>query len=157
MLEILLHLKIFVNNSYKETRSLKNQVSYSLIQLIDNISNYMNNGINEEDDISISPYEFKNIFAKKHSLFNNNEQQDCIEFLRVLFEDLSKENNRISENYSYKELDTHNKDKKTIITDFHKLFLEKENSFVIENFYIQILNTYIYANVDMRIILVKKC
>ena len=73
-LQIILHLKIFVNNLYKEKRSLKNQVSNSLLQLIDNISNYMNNGINEEDDISISPYEFKNIFAKKHSLFNINEQ-----------------------------------------------------------------------------------
>ena len=142
-LQIILHLKIFVNNLYKESRLLKNQVSNSLIQIIDNISNYIDNGIKEDDDISISPYEFKNIFAKNHPLFNNNEQQDCVEFLRILFEDLSKENNRISENYSYKELDTHNKDKKTIITDFHKLFLEKENSFVIENFYIQILNTYI--------------
>ena len=142
-LQIILHLKIFVNNLYKESKLLNNEVSNSLIQTIDNISIYMNNEIKEDNDISISPYEFKNIFAKKHSLFNNNEQQDCVEFLRILFEDLSKENNRVKENYSYKELDTHNKDKKTIITDFHKLFLEKENSFIIDNFYIQILNTYI--------------
>ena len=103
----------------------------------------MNNENKEEKDISLSPYEFKYIFAKNHSLFNNNEQQDCIEFLRILFEDISKENNRVKEKYSYKELETYNKDKKTIIRDFHKLFLEKENSFIIDNFYIIILNTYI--------------
>ena len=103
----------------------------------------MNNENKEEKDISLSPYEFKYIFAKNHSLFNNNQQHDCIEFLRILFEDLSKANNRVKEKYSYKELETHNKDIKTIIRDFHKLFLEKENSFIIDNFYIQILNTYI--------------
>ena len=52
----------------------------------------------EEKDISLSPYEFKYIFAKNHSLFNNNQQHDCIEFLRILFEDLSKANNRVKEN-----------------------------------------------------------
>ena len=103
----------------------------------------MNNENKEEKDIFLSPYEFKYIFAKNHSLFNNNQQDDCIEFLRILFEDLSKANNRVKEKYSYKELETHNKDIKTIIRDFHKLFLEKENSFIIDNFYIQILNTYI--------------
>ena len=118
-------------------------MSKSLIQILDNISKNMNNENKEDIDISLSPYEFKYIFAKIHSLFNNNEQQDCIEFLRILFEDLNKENNRVKEKYSYKELETYNKDKKTIIKDFHKLFLEKENSFIIDNFYIQIFK-YLY-------------
>ena len=62
----------------------------------------MNNKKLDDNGISISSYEYKNIFSKKHSLFNNNEQQDYIEFLRFLFEDLNQENNRNKENLIYR-------------------------------------------------------
>ena len=63
----------------------------SLHQILDNIWKYTNNDNKEDKEISLSTYEFIYIFATNHFLFNNNEQQDCIEFLRILFEDLSQE------------------------------------------------------------------
>ena len=52
------------------------------------------------------------------------------------------ENNRIKEKYIYRELDTHNKSKESLVQEFHKLFLEKEDSFIIDIFYVQLLNIY---------------
>ena len=75
-------------------------------------------------------------------MFSNDDQQDCSEFLRVLLEDISKENNRIKGNYIYEELEKNNKTKQELLKKFHNLFIKKENSFIVDNFYIQLLNTY---------------
>ena len=71
------------------------QLTNSLILLIDQIKNIISLSKSDYSNLSISPSDFKSKFENKHSLFRNNDQQDCSEFLRVLLEDISKENNRL--------------------------------------------------------------
>ena len=92
--------------------------------------------------LSISPYEFKSNFEYKHSLFNNGDQQDCAEFLRFLLEDISKENNRIKGKFIYEEIEYNNQSKQEVVENFHNFFIKKEDSFIVDSFYIQLLNIY---------------
>ena len=57
-------------------------------------------------------------------------------------EDINQENNRIKRYYIYEELDKNNKTKQELVKEFHNLFIKKEDSFIVDNFYIQLLNTY---------------
>ena len=104
-LQILIHLKNFVNYLFNIKDFHNKQLTYSLILLIDQIKNIISISKSDYSNLSISPSDFKSKFENKHSLFNNNDQQDCSEFLRVLLEDISKENNRIKGNYIYEELE----------------------------------------------------
>ena len=49
-----------------------------MLNLLDGISEFMNNKKIYDTELCIIPYEYKNIFSKKHNLFNNNEQKDCV-------------------------------------------------------------------------------
>ena len=141
-IQILFHLKNFVNNLFNIKDLNNKQLTNSLILLIDQIKNIISLSKSDYSNLSISPSDFKSKFENKHSLFSNDDQQDCSEFLRVLLEDISKENNRIKGNYIYEELDKNNKTKQELVKEFHNLFIKKEDSFIVDNFYIQLLNTY---------------
>ena len=90
---------------------------------------------------SFSPSSFKSDFSKKHKAFTRG-QHDSIEFLRTLLDDISKEIN-INQNISaYKELTTTGKSKKEQNLEYHNFFIGRENSIIIDTFYIQMINIF---------------
>ena len=81
-LQILFHLKNFVNNLFNIKDLNNKQLTNSLILLIDQIKNIISLSKSDYSNLSISPSDFKSKFENKHSLFSNDDQQDCSEFLR---------------------------------------------------------------------------
>ena len=88
---------------------------------------------------SFSPSNFKNQFCLKHNEYIQG-QHDSIEFLRTLLDDISKEIN-VNKNI-YKELTTEGKSKMQQNIEYHNFFIGRENSFIIDIFYIQIINIF---------------
>jgi ubiquitin C-terminal hydrolase len=82
---------------------------------------------------SFSPLNFIKRFYLKHPLFATG-QQDAIEFLRVLLNDVSIENNNIKTNIPYKILNLNGIKKDEASVLFHNNFISRENSLVINNF-----------------------
>ena len=79
---------------------------------------------------------FVNNCSTKHSNFTGLIQNDCIEFLRTLFEDISLELNESKKIYIYKMLN--NEDylsKKLSYMEYLKLANDKEKSIITETFY----------------------
>ena len=72
-----------------------------------------------------------------------NSQEDCVEFITVFLNDLSAENNKNISPQTYKELSCSGKSKSEASKEFHINYIRNENSAVIENFYFQIMNTYV--------------
>ena len=90
---------------------------------------------------SFSPFSFKSDFSTKHKAFTRG-QHDSIEFLRTLLDDISKEIN-INQNISaYKELTTTGKSKEEQNLEYHNFFIGRENSIIIDVFYIQMINIF---------------
>ena len=141
-LQILFHLKIFMLNLINIKDFQNKPITRSLLLLIEQIKNIMSFSNLDYSMLSISPYEFKSNFEYKHSLFNNGDQQDCAEFLRFLLEDISKENNRIKGKFIYEEIEYNNQSKQEVVENFHNFFIKKEDSFIVDSFYIQLLNIY---------------
>lgn len=141
-LQILFHLKNFIINLSNIKDFQNKQITRSLVLLIEQIKNIMNFSNLDFSMQAISPYEFKRCFEYKHSLFNNDDQQDCAEFLRFLLEDISQENNRIKKKFIYEELEFNNQSRQEVVENFHNFFIKKEDSFIVDNFYIQLLNIY---------------
>ena len=109
-LQILLHCKIFVESCFKYKNPFKNNITNSFIDIGFEMINKENNVENEAYIIkSFSPKNFYNEFIKKHPIFQNG-QQDSIEFLRVLLNDISLENNR-NKLSDYKELNLNGNNK----------------------------------------------
>ena len=88
-----------------------------------------------------SPNEFKQIFSEKHKRFSIG-QQDAIEFIRIFLDDISKENNLNKSLGSYKELDDLNKSKMQLSKEYDNFFKMRENSFIIDLFYIRQINFF---------------
>ena len=91
---------------------------------------------------SVSPTSFKEAFGRKHRKFNGYSQHDSQELLRHLLEDISSEMN-LSKSKVFRELDTKDKSLLVLNDDYHKLFLERENSVVTDIFYGQFCNTFL--------------
>ena len=90
---------------------------------------------------SFSPLNFKENFGSLHKDYRRG-QHDSIEFLRTLLDDISKELN-INKNISaYKELTTEGKSKIEQNQEYHNFFLSRENSIIIDTFYIQMINIF---------------
>ena len=70
-------------------------------------------------------------------------QHDVIEFLRIIFNDLIKENNLNLIKAAYKELDSEGLDKKQLSIKYADYFRSREDSFINNLFYIQLINIYI--------------
>ena len=70
-------------------------------------------------------------------------QHDSIEFMRILLNDIHKENNINDTPIPYQELDDTNKTKQQLSEEYHNYFLNRENSFIVDLFYIQQINTFI--------------
>ena len=99
----------------------------------DDLNNFFNN--------CYTPFNFHLLFSKKHPTFNIG-QHDASEFLRILFDDLSKENNIVINKTKYKEFDLNNTNKTKLIEEYHKFYIERENSFIIDIYYTQLTNIF---------------
>ena len=85
----MLHCKDLITSlSRKELyiKTLKSSILYMFLKICYYIINAQNTN-NHYIDISF----FVNYFSTKHSNFTGLIQNDCIEFLRILFEDISLE------------------------------------------------------------------
>ena len=110
----------------------------------DEIYKFQNyNFLDKEKRISVSPKKLLNIFCKMHPIYKDS-QEDVVEFLRVLLNELSFENNYNS-NGKYKELSFEGKSKSISSKEYHNNYIKKENSAVIKNYYFQMINIYIYS------------
>ena len=80
----------------------------------------------------------------KHPNFGQNEQNDSIEFYRVLSEDVNIELNEAGKKFKYKEIMYSNDNDKVVMNEeFIECFKEKENSIITQNFYSQLISSYI--------------
>lgn len=88
------------------------------------------------------PKELLTTFCQKHKKFKGYIQHDAQEFLRILLEDISNDLNKVKKVPDYKELKLKNKSKVQANIAFHDLFLEREDSIIIELFYGQVCNIF---------------
>jgi len=70
-----------------------NEILNEFLEILFAILNYKYNEDNNYLINSYSPIKFKNYFIENHQNFKEG-QQDTIEFLRVLFDNISMETNR---------------------------------------------------------------
>ena len=89
-----------------------------------------------------NPINFKNLFALKHPLFSEG-QQDSMEFIRILLEDLSTENNNNKNLPSHMIINNEYKGKVKVFKEFLKNFKSREDSFINNIFYLQLINKFI--------------
>ena len=135
-------LILYKNNSLLNNNSISSlflNLCYSLIQKKYSIEqSYMSHTYSLS---SFSPSSFKSAFCLKHIDYIRG-QHDSIEFLRTLLDDMSKEIN-INKNISaYKELTTKGKTKEEQNKEYHEFFISRENSIIIDLFYIQTINIF---------------
>ena len=161
ILQALIHNSPFINIFFKEYRSIKNQdISEALLDLIYLASKeeytYSAQNIFERSSwYSFSPIKFKNAFSSKHTQFQIG-QQDAIEILRILLVDINKENNSNRYFVPYRILETVSKTKEDLSREYHNLLLTKENSIIINTFYIQLINSFRCQCKYLNLILSKK-
>jgi len=133
----------FKNN--KSNQILTNSfldICYSLIETkYSRERNYTNSYYYSLNSFSYSPSSFKRDFCSKHIDYIRG-QHDSIEFLRTLLDDISKEININQNISSYKELTTEGKSKEEQNKEYHNFFIGRENSIIIDIFYIQIINVF---------------
>lgn len=134
---------VYMKNNDKSNKILTNSflnVCYSLVEKkYSNERNYSSSYYYSLN--SFSPSNFKRDFCAKHNDYIRG-QHDSIEFLRTLLDDISKEIN-INQNISaYKELTTIGKSKEEQNKEYHTFFIGRENSIIIDTFYIQIINIF---------------
>ena len=147
ILQILIHTRQFVedmividsdNNIKPITTSLNSLFKNILIDKKEIIKGDNKSFISQ---YSYSPIEFKENFCKLYPAYESG-QQDCLEFLRILFEVLSRENNKNYKITYYKELDTKDKSKSQLNKEYHQNFINRENSFIALYYYQQIINIF---------------
>ena len=142
-LQILLHIKTFVEKLFYQEINSNKTITNNIIELCKNILEIQNRNLepNIKAELYFKPLKFRNIFIKEHPNFSN-EQQDVVEFLRILIDDLSKENNKNKNKSFYKEFKTTGKEKDIMSYEFHKTYIKRENSFINEIFINQLINEF---------------
>jgi len=83
-------------------------------------------------------------------MFSGYQQHDSQEFCRILLEDISMDLNRVKNKPKYEELKTENKSKIQLNKDYHKLYLKREDSIVVDYFYGQLCNIFICSNCNLE-------
>ena len=139
LMEKLINLKDNIKSSNILTNSFLNLSSNMIEEKEPNKRSYFSSykySLN-----SFSPSNFKSNYCSKHTDYIRG-QHDSIEFLRTFLDDISKENN-INQNISvYKELVTEGKSKEVQNKEYHEFFISRENSIIIDIFYIQVINIF---------------
>ena len=143
ILQILLHNEKFIYNILISDKSSNKNITNTFYNLINEIINLINlNGNNFDNYKVLSPIKFKLDFNNMHKDFSIG-QHDAVEFLRIIFNDLIKENNLNLIKAAYKELDSEGLDKKQLSIKYADYFRSREDSFINNLFYIQLINIYI--------------
>lgn len=141
-LQILIHNKKFINAIVNYNNPFMQNITNKFIDLCMSI---FNKEIRESKDqyyiMSFSPKIFHETFLEKHPYFKT-EQQDCIEFIRIILEDISMENNRNKNINTYNELSLENKKKNIQSKELKEFFLSRENSIITDYFYFQLINIF---------------
>ena len=130
-IQILLHCQKFINKLNNDKNKPITNSLYNLFQLL----------LNDENN-KINPNLFKKEFEKKHLDYKGNNQHDSIEFTRILLDDLSNENNISHNDNNYEELITKNKSIFELDKEYYLFYKKREDSFIIDLFYNQIINKF---------------
>ena len=149
-LQVIIHCKKLIEKliNMKDNVKSDNSLTNSFLYLCNNMSenkesnrrSYLSSSYTYSFN-SFSPSNFRNNYCSKHTGYARG-QQDSIEFLRTLLDDISKENNKNNNISIYKELETKGKSKEVQNKEYHDFFVSRENSIIIDIFYIQIINTF---------------
>ena len=140
-LQVLIHCKIFIiqflrkfDYINKESTPISYQFLLICISMLDS---------SKEKKYYIDISDFKEIFGKKHKIFNDYSQNDSQEFCRIFLEDISSELNEAKNKNIYKTL-TNSIGKNKIFRDkeFDKNFKEREISIITNLFYSQIITSF---------------
>ena len=132
-------LKQFLELENQKKENIKNSLKcliYDLYKLLDSSEN---NPLFKNSLLYYSPNEFKINFNQKYPLFIRG-QHDSMEFLRKLLNELIDDNNIIK--VKYHEIKNDNKSKYKVIEEYKDFFKKREDSYIHELFYFQILSTY---------------
>jgi ubiquitin C-terminal hydrolase len=136
-LQCLIHCKkftsLFMKSLEKDSDALP--ISVEFFKMLKEILQLKDNDV-------YKPKIFLAVFSEEHKKFKGFVQHDAQEFLRHFLEDISNEMNRVKEIPGYKELQLKNKSKINSNKAFHDLFLERENSIIVDLFYGQICNIF---------------
>ena len=140
-LQVLIHCKLFIQKFLtkysiinKETTPISYQFLLICISMLDKMKT-------NERFIDIS--NFKEVFGKKHQIFNDYSQNDSQEFCRIFLEDLSMELNEAKNKNVYRALtNTEGKSKLFRDREFDFNFKDRECSIITELFFSQIINTF---------------
>lgn len=141
MLQIILRIESFKDSFTKEIWEFDLTTKTMANSLLD----IMMTLISSEKD-SIKPCFIIDEFKNKHKKFLNNSHQDSQEFLRLLLDDLSIELNRNVLTQGYKEMNHLNKTKFELNEEYHRMFVNREDSFIVDLFHSQICNTFICSS-----------
>ena len=144
-IQILIHLKNFMQKIADLDINDKNTLTESFLQLMRDIYELINlsenNPFSKNSILFYSPIHFKYRFTNKYSLFCNG-QHDSMEFIRLFLKELIEENNNVQERSPYYEIDNENKTKFEISQEYNKFFKSREHAFIHELFYFQTITTY---------------
>ena len=123
-----------INNS--QISENKNTVLAEYINILKELSNKQN------DKGYFSPKEFKNVFQSRNSMFQNNQQDDSVEFLANLLNLLNQDCKKYDNNYNIPDFDITDEELKSEIKDYYE-----ENNTIISKFFINFIETKdIYNN-----------
>ena len=140
ILQILIHSNIFIKEFilYKSKYIYNNNtLSYHFYNLLNEINDMINR---KEKKINI--IKFILFIRNTYSLYIDVMQNDSQEFLRIILEEFNKELNRNNNKTPYKMIFADDNSKLSLQKEFNKLFLEREDSIIIDIFYIEIINLF---------------
>ena len=140
-LQVLIHCKLFIHEFFNKSSIINKDttpISYEFLLICISMLDNKNNDV-KYIDIS----NFREVFGKKHPIFNDYSQNDSQEFCRVFLEDLNMELNEVKNKTVYKAL-TNSEGKSKLLRDkeFDLNFRGREESIITKLFYSQIINTF---------------
>ena len=140
-LQILIHIKLFIEELAKNVNPFIKNITYNLFDLAHSLSKINNNENENFISQSYSPINFQKELSNLHSQFSKG-QQDAIEFIRTILDDISKETNRNKNKPKYEELilDEYVKEEQSL--KYNEFFLKRENSVITDLFYTQMINIF---------------
>jgi ubiquitin C-terminal hydrolase len=83
----------------------------------------------------ISPAKIRDLISEKYSQFSSYEQQDAQEFMNALLSFLHEDLNRIEKRPYYEPIDGDGWDDKRLADESWRLFLSRDDSVIVDNFY----------------------
>ena len=122
-------LTVYLINNSKISEN-RNTVLAEYRNVLKELSNKQNN------KGYFSPREFKKIFKNKNSMFQNNQEDDSVEFLANLLNLLNQDCKKYDKNYNIPDFDITDEELKNEIQDYYE-----ENNTIISKFFINFIET----------------